>query len=87
MISEFSNNSFSQFSFDLCEAYLEADIPLWKLTSPTLRNFIEKYAQCKVSDESAVCKNYAKQCYNLTIENVNDSRKFCVGINRRNTRL
>ncbi|PNF36587.1 hypothetical protein B7P43_G15044 [Cryptotermes secundus] len=49
-----SNNSFSQFSFDLCEAFLAADIPLWKLTNPTLRNFIEKYTQCKVPDESTV---------------------------------
>ena len=40
LLSEFSNNSFSQFSFDLCEAFLAADIPLWKLTNPTLRNFI-----------------------------------------------
>jgi hypothetical protein len=38
LLSKFSNNSFSQFSFDLWEAFLAADIPLWKLTSPTLRN-------------------------------------------------
>ncbi|PNF19297.1 hypothetical protein B7P43_G07511 [Cryptotermes secundus] len=70
--SEFSNNSFSQFSFDLCEAFLAADIPLWKLINPTLRNFIEKYTQCKVPDESTVRKNYVKQCYDLTIESIRD---------------
>jgi hypothetical protein len=35
LLSEFSNNSFSQFSFDLCEAFLLADIPLWKITMNT----------------------------------------------------
>jgi hypothetical protein len=62
LLSEFSNNSFSQFSFDWCEAFLLADIPLWKLTSPTLINFIQKYTQWKVPDESPVRKNYVKQC-------------------------
>ncbi|PNF37718.1 hypothetical protein B7P43_G11455, partial [Cryptotermes secundus] len=62
----------SQFSFDSCEAFLVADIPLWKLTYPTLRNFIEKYTQCKVPDESTVRKNYVKQCYDLTIESIRD---------------
>ncbi|PNF17096.1 hypothetical protein B7P43_G16102 [Cryptotermes secundus] len=72
LLSEFSNNSFSQFSSDLCEAFLAADIPLCKLTNPTLRNFIEKYTQCKVPDESTVRKNYVKQCYDLTIESIRD---------------
>jgi hypothetical protein len=58
LLSEFSNNSFSQFSFDLCEAILVEDIPLWKLTSRTPINFIEKYTQCKVLNESTVYKNY-----------------------------
>ncbi|PNF28390.1 hypothetical protein B7P43_G16747 [Cryptotermes secundus] len=57
---------------DLCEAILAADIPLSKLTNPTLRNFIEKYTQCKVPDESSVRKNYVKQCYELTIESIRD---------------
>ena len=58
LLSQFYNNSFSEFSFDLCEAFLAENIPLWKLTSHTLRNFIEKYTQCKVPDESTVRKNY-----------------------------
>ncbi|PNF29556.1 hypothetical protein B7P43_G01923 [Cryptotermes secundus] len=73
VLSEFSNNSFSQFSFDLCQALLAADILLWKLTKPTLRNFIEKYTQCKVPDESTVRKNYVKQCYDLSIVNITDN--------------
>jgi hypothetical protein len=45
LLGEFSNNSFSEFSFDLWEAYLVADILLWILTNPTLRNFTEKKTQ------------------------------------------
>jgi hypothetical protein len=56
----------------LCEVFLAADIPLWKLTSPTLRNSIEEYTQCKVPDESTVRKNYVKQCYDLIIQNTRD---------------
>jgi hypothetical protein len=36
LLSECSNNSFSHFSFDLSKALLAEDIPLWKLTTPTL---------------------------------------------------
>jgi hypothetical protein len=64
LLSQFSNNSFSQFCFDLCDAFVAADIPLWKLTNPTLRNFIEKYTQCKVPDESAVCREAVLRSYN-----------------------
>jgi hypothetical protein len=87
IISEFLI-SFSQFSFDLWEAILASDILLWKLTSPNLRNCIEKYKQCKVLDESIVRKNYMKQCYDLTIENIRDKiwDNF-MGINWRNARL
>jgi hypothetical protein len=35
--------------------------------NPTLRNFTEKYTQCKAPDESTVRKNY-----NFTIENIRD---------------
>jgi hypothetical protein len=38
LLCEFSNNNF-QFSFDLCEA----DIPLWKLTSPSEKLHREVY--------------------------------------------
>jgi hypothetical protein len=85
LLSEFSNNSFSQFFIHLCEAFLAAYIPLWKLSNPTLRNFIE----CKVPDESTARKNHVYQCYDLTLENVRDKIQynFFAGINPRNARL
>ncbi|PNF32325.1 hypothetical protein B7P43_G13645 [Cryptotermes secundus] len=72
MISTDNEILYCRGFFDFCEALLAADIPLWKLTNPTLRNFIEKYIQCKVPDESTVRKNYVKQCYDLTIGSIRD---------------
>jgi hypothetical protein len=60
LLSESSNNSFSQFSFDMCENFLSADIPPWRLTNRTLRNV------CKVPEESTVRKNLHEavlRCY------------------------
>jgi hypothetical protein len=79
LLSKFPNNSFLYFSFDLCEAFFAAYIPLWKLTGPTLRNVIEKYAQCKVPDKFTVRKNYVKRCYDLIIEILEIKFKIILG--------
>jgi hypothetical protein len=70
LLSEFSNNCFSQFSFDLCDAFLAEDIPLRKLTNPALRNFIEKYTKCQMS---LLCAKITWSSVTiLTIENIID---------------
>jgi hypothetical protein len=55
----------------LTQSLFSGRYSLGKLTNPTMRNFIEKYIQHKMPDNS-VFKNDMKQCYNLTVENIRD---------------
>ncbi|PSN54107.1 hypothetical protein C0J52_03068, partial [Blattella germanica] len=52
------------FSYDLCEAFLAADIPLWKINNPILRSFLDKYTKQHIFNQSTVCKTYITHCYN-----------------------
>jgi hypothetical protein len=53
----------SQFNADLCQAFVSANIPIWKLTNSTLRNFLEKYTTETIPAESTIRKNYVGDCY------------------------
>ena len=52
------------FYMDLSEAFIAANIPVFKLKNPVLRNFIEKYTKRHIPDESTIRKNYIPGCYN-----------------------
>lgn len=56
-----------QFSMDLCQAFIAADIPLNKLDNSKFRSFLENYTNKIVPNRSTINKNYIKKCY----ENVN----------------
>lgn len=62
----------SQFSSDLCEAFLAADIPLWKISNPVLKNFLGKYTQQHVPDESTLRKAYVSRCYGTVISKIQE---------------
>lgn len=73
----------SQFSMDLCAAFIAADIPFWKLDNPQLRAFLEKYTHEHVPDESTLRKNYLPQCYEETLNMIRsevDGKKIWVSI-------
>ncbi|PNF25986.1 hypothetical protein B7P43_G06349 [Cryptotermes secundus] len=76
LLSEFYNNSFSQFSFDLCEALLAADIPLWNLTSPTLiRDKIQDNFVWVSIDGT---QNYEARFIGKTVESINKNEQLPV---------
>ncbi|PSN53918.1 hypothetical protein C0J52_02454 [Blattella germanica] len=54
----------SEFSYNLCQAFLAADIPLYKINNPTLKHFLAKYIRQHVPEESTLCKTYEEHCYN-----------------------
>jgi len=71
LISNLTNNSDqSSFNLELCETLLAANIPLAKLNNTNIRNFLEKYIQFKIPDESTLRKNYVEKCYLNTIRNI-----------------
>ncbi|PSN55459.1 hypothetical protein C0J52_05698, partial [Blattella germanica] len=69
--------------YDLCQAFLAADIPLYKINNPTLKHFLGKYTRQHVPEESTLCKTCVGRCYNnvlskLQIELADQSSSGCL---------
>jgi len=60
----------SNFSYDLCNAFVCAGIPLWKLQNASLRSFFEKYVKQDLPDESTLRKNYLDRAYQSTMDEI-----------------
>lgn len=63
------NNNFNE---DLCLCLVAANIPWFKLQVPQFRDFLQKYTNQHVPDESLLRKSYLEPCYNKTIENIRE---------------
>lgn len=60
----------SQFSLELCNAFVSSSIPLWKLENPVLKDFLQKYTKENVPSESSIRKNYIDVVYNQRIDSI-----------------
>jgi hypothetical protein len=60
----------STFKYDLCKALLCSNIPLYKLSQPSFRKFLEKYTNKIIPDQSTMRKKYVTECYTETINNI-----------------
>ncbi|KAB0790223.1 hypothetical protein PPYR_15446, partial [Photinus pyralis] len=60
----------------LCLALVSSDIPLWKLNNLQFRQFLEKYTNKKVPDESTLRKRYLQQCFHDVICEIRDQMKY-----------
>ncbi|KAL4098928.1 hypothetical protein QTP88_023441 [Uroleucon formosanum] len=67
-----SSPSSSSFSEDLCFAMVSSDIPLYKLQSKPFRNFLSKYTNQSIPDESSLRKNYLSICYQKTMNEIKE---------------
>lgn len=63
-------NESEQFKFDLTEWLLKADIPIHKLSHPATKQFLTKYTQQSVPDESTIRKNYVDRVYQNQIDKI-----------------
>ncbi|KAL4123044.1 hypothetical protein QTP88_015276 [Uroleucon formosanum] len=63
-------NKQQSFAFDLCQAMLESDIPLWKLNHLSFKSFLEKYTENSVPNQLTVRKNYVSTIYENTISRI-----------------
>lgn len=52
------NEDKKQFNLDLCEALVNANIPIWKIENKKFKSFLKKYTRYEVPDESTIRKNY-----------------------------
>ena len=55
-----------EYSFQLCEPFFSADIPLPKLNNPKLRLFLKRRTVKSVSDENTLRKNYVDKMFQKT---------------------
>lgn len=65
-----SNSKANLFAQDLCDVFVAADIPLFKLRNKSVVAFLEKYTEYKIPSETTLRTNYVKNLYNATIENI-----------------
>jgi hypothetical protein len=49
---------------------VSADIPLFKINNPEVRNFLLKYTQTDPPDKSTLRKNYLPKCYEKTLKKI-----------------
>lgn len=63
----------SSFSSDLCKAFIDAGIPLFKIQNNSLRSFLEKYTNQNVPCESTLRKYYVDRHYNAKINEMRNA--------------
>jgi len=68
-----SNINVDNFYEDIFQAFISANIPLFKLQNLSLCDFLQKYTKRHIQDESTVRKNYMKKCYFETINSIRSS--------------
>lgn len=63
----------SKFSMDLCEAFISADIPLYKLNNPKLRDFLKTYTNEIIPHETSVRKAYIDEIYVRSLNKIKNA--------------
>lgn len=74
-ILTFDTSKKSTFSLELCRVFVEANIPIYKINHPSLRNFLQEYTHHTVPDESTLRKTYLKDCYEENITRIRSALK------------
>jgi hypothetical protein len=65
-----SDDNSSTFYTDLCRAFIRADIPIFKLKNPALKDFLEQYTGKTIPDESTIRKKYVNVIYEETLTSI-----------------
>lgn len=61
-----------EFYFDLCRAMVSINVPWNSLSNETWRNFLQKYTQKNIPNESTIRKNYLNKVYTETIKKIRE---------------
>lgn len=60
----------NSFFYDLCSAFMSANIPLHKLKNGEFCKFLEKYTEHTIPDESTLRKGYIRQLYERRVADI-----------------
>ena len=71
------NRTQDQYFKDVCKAFVEGGIPLWKLNNLGIDSFLFKYTKRMTPDESTIRKCYADRCYAETLVTNHETYYFC----------
>ena len=66
-----------EFCMDLATMLVSADIPVWKLDQPQMREFFSKYLKPELSlpSESTIRKNYIPKLYEQRMDEIRNDLK------------
>lgn len=71
LLSDFQRpQSINPFHMDLCKAFLEANIPLNKVTNPSIKLFLEKYTSKAIPSDTLLRQKCVPVLYNECIESL-----------------
>ena len=62
----------SQFCQDLTEVLISSNIPLFKVSNPASKEFLEKWTEMKLPDESTLRKTYLPKAYSAAIKEIRE---------------
>ncbi|KAL4126218.1 hypothetical protein QTP88_010444 [Uroleucon formosanum] len=65
-----SDDNSSTFYTDLCRVFIRADIPIFKLKNPALKDFLEQYTGKTIPEESTIRKKYVNVIYEETLTSI-----------------
>lgn len=65
-----SSDNSSTFYTDLSRAFIRADIPIFKLKNPALKDFLEQYTGKTIPEESTIRKKYVNIIYEETLTSI-----------------
>src|SRR5713101_2509779 len=68
-----TSNDQTQFNKDMTKAFLSADIPFHKLNNFYFKNFLKKYIDFAIPEESTLRKNYTKDVYEDTLQKIRNT--------------
>lgn len=66
------NEDFKNFAMDLTRAFLNSNIPLHKITNPSIVGFIEKYTKFAAPTERTLRRNYVPALYDECINRMKE---------------
>lgn len=62
----------SEYSMDVCKAFIEANIPLKKVSNPAIVNLFQKYTGKPMPNESTLRQKYVPVLYNDTMKTLRE---------------
>lgn len=68
-----SKDNKESFYFKLCQAMVAVNMPWHVLDNKIWNNFLKKYTNQNIPNESTLRKNYLEKCYNAKIKKIRDS--------------